>query len=54
MWLFTMVAWVEGFPERAPTNPHNAQILTLAWSLPAPLAAWAAPFHERADVKALG
>jgi glutathione S-transferase len=53
-WLFTMVAWVEGFPERAPTNPNIAQILTLPWSLPAPLVAWAAPFHERADVKALG
>jgi len=54
MWLYTAVAWIEGMPERAATNANIARIVALPWTLPAPIARWAAPFRDRADVKSLG
>ncbi|HEY2516657.1 MAG TPA: glutathione S-transferase family protein [Polyangiaceae bacterium] len=54
MWLFTLVAWLEGLPARAPTAANIAQIMTLPWSVPPALTRWAAPLKERADVVALG
>jgi glutathione S-transferase len=54
MWLFTMTAWMEALPERAKTLPHIAQVVSLPWSLPAPIARWADAFRDREDVKSLG
>jgi glutathione S-transferase len=54
MWLYTMVAWLEGLPARAPTNERVAQVLSLGWTLPAALSAWARTHQARDDVRALG
>jgi glutathione S-transferase len=54
IWLFTMVAWLEGLPARASTSQNIAQIMTLKWELPAALSRWASAHRERADVRALG
>jgi glutathione S-transferase len=53
MWLFTMVQWLEGLPERAPTRPNLAQVVSLPWSIPSGLSRWADAFREREDVLAL-
>ena len=53
MWLFTAVAWLDGLPARASTNPNAAQVVSLAWSLPQPLVRWTEAFRDRADVRAL-
>jgi glutathione S-transferase len=54
MWLYTMTVWLEGLPARAPSFPLVAQIVSLGWTLPAPLSRWADAHRDRADVKALG
>lgn len=53
MCLYTLVAWLEGLPGRAPTQPLAAQMLGVGWTLPDALRRWAAPHHQRADVRAL-
>lgn len=53
IWLFTMVAWIEGWPGRAATTPNIAQLVTLGFRLPAELSRWADAHRDRADVKAL-
>ncbi len=54
IWLYTAIAWLEGLPARAPQNANAAQIVSLAWAIPAPLARWTEAFREREDVRALG
>ena len=54
MWLFTAVRWLHGLPGRAADNPLIAQVLSLAWALPAPLLTWSEAFLERDDVRGLG
>jgi glutathione S-transferase len=54
MWLYTAVAWLDGLPARAAQSPNAAQIVSLAWALPAPLVRWTEAFREREDVRALG
>jgi glutathione S-transferase len=54
IWLCTAVAWLEGLPARAAGNQNVTQILSLGWTLPAPLARWSEPFRAREDVRALG
>lgn len=54
MWLYTMVAWIEGLPQRAPTNQNIAQVLSLGWKLPEPLSRWADSHRGRSDVLSLG
>jgi glutathione S-transferase len=53
IWLFTMTAWLEGLPARAPTAPFPAQIVSLGWRLPEALSRWADAHRGRADVRAL-
>jgi glutathione S-transferase len=53
MWLYTAVAWLEGLPARASANTNAAQIVSLAWSVPASLSRWAEAHRLRADVRAL-
>jgi glutathione S-transferase len=53
IWLLVMVLWFEGLPGRAAGNKHVAQILTLGFELPAPLARWADTHRTREDVRAL-
>lgn len=53
MWLYTAVAWLEGLPARASANSNVAQIVSLAWSVPASLSRWAEAHRLRADVRAL-
>jgi glutathione S-transferase len=56
MWLFTAVVWLEGLPARAASgqSPAAAQLVTLPWTIPAPLSKWCDPFRTREDVRALG
>ena len=54
MWLFTTTAWLEGLPARAASFANIAQVLSIPWSLPAPLVQWADGFRDHADVKSLG
>jgi glutathione S-transferase len=53
MWLFTMTAWLEGLPGRAPSFPLVAQIVSLGWTLPPALSRWADAHRARGDVGAL-
>jgi glutathione S-transferase len=53
MWLFTLIAWLEGAPARRATSPKIAQVLTLPWSIPASLSRWAEAFRARSDVQAV-
>jgi hypothetical protein len=53
MWLYSAVAWLNGLPARAPTFANAAQLLTLGWSLPASLTAWALPHAKQEDVATL-
>jgi glutathione S-transferase len=53
MWLFTLVDWFEGLPQRAATTPNAAQILTLGLTLPDALSKWADAHRARPDVQAL-
>lgn len=53
MWLFTMVAWLEGLPARASSAPNIAQIVSLGVELPESLRRWADPHRVRPDVQAL-
>jgi hypothetical protein len=53
MWLFSAVAWLEAAPGRVATSQNIAQIMTLPWSLPAPLSRWAAIFRGREDVRTI-
>ena len=52
--LYTTVAWLEGLPARAKTHPAPAQVMSLGWTLPSALTAWADPHRRRPDVVALG
>jgi hypothetical protein len=54
IWLFSMVAWIEGLPARASSSANITQILSLPWSLPTPLSRWADGHRDRPDVRALG
>jgi glutathione S-transferase len=54
MWLYTMVAWLDGLPARAPTNPRVAQVLSLGAAAPATLSAWAQAHRARDDIQSLG
>ena len=54
IWLFTAAVWLDGLPGRASQSPNAAQIVSLAWSLPAPLLRWSEAFRAREDVLALG
>jgi glutathione S-transferase len=54
MWLVTMAMWMEALPARAKTLPHIKQVISLPWSLPAPIARWADTFRRRDDVMSLG
>jgi glutathione S-transferase len=53
MWLYTMIAWFEGLPARAPSGGNPAQILTLGFSLPSALHKWGDAHRQRADVASL-
>jgi glutathione S-transferase len=53
MSLFTMVLWFEAWPSRAATSPNIAQLMTLGFELPTPLARWADAHRSRPDVAAL-
>ncbi len=52
--LFTMIAWFEGLPSRAASGGAPAQVVSLGFSLPSALAAWADAHRERDDVLGLG
>jgi glutathione S-transferase len=52
--LYTTVAWLEGLPARAKTQPAPARVMSLGWTLPSALSAWADPHRHRPDVIALG
>jgi glutathione S-transferase len=54
IWLYTMVAWIEGLPARAPTNARVAQVVSLGLVVPSALNQWAARHRDRHDVRALG
>ena len=54
IWLLTAVLWLEGLPARAAGNQNVTQLLSLGWTLPAPLARWSEPLRAREDVRALG
>jgi hypothetical protein len=53
IWLFTAVAWLERLPARASSNQNVANIMTLGWTLPRALSAWADAHRQRDDVRAL-
>ena len=53
IWLYTMVAWLDGLPARAAGYPPAAQIVSLGLILPPELSRWTAPHHGREDVRAL-
>ena len=53
MWLYTLVAWIEGLPARARVNPTIAQVLSLGVGLPNSLSKWADAHRDRADVRGL-
>lgn len=52
--VFTTVAWLEGLPIRAATQPAPRQIVSLGWTLPKELSEWADQHRARADIVALG
>jgi glutathione S-transferase len=54
MAVYTTVTWLEGLPGRAATIAPAKQIVALGWSLPSVLGVWAAQYHGREDVRALG
>ncbi len=53
MWLYTMVAWFEGLPGRAASGGTPAQVMSLGFSVPGVLTAWADAHRGRDDVAAL-
>lgn len=54
MAVFTMAAWIEGWPGRVTSSQNIAQLVTLGFNLPAALSRWADAHRKRADVVALG
>ena len=52
--VYTTVAWLEGLPIRAATQPVPKQMVSLGWKLPAALSEWADQHRSRPDVLALG
>jgi glutathione S-transferase len=52
--VFTLVTWLEGLPVRAATYEPARQVVSLGWTLPRALGAWADAHRQRADVRALG
>jgi glutathione S-transferase len=52
--VFCLVTWLEGLPARAPHFPPAGHLLSLGWSLPPALSAWADQHRSRPDVLALG
>ena len=54
MWLLTAVIWFDGLPARAAGNQNVTQLLSLGFTVPAPLLRWAEPLRGREDVQALG
>ncbi len=53
IWLYSMVAWLEGLPARAESNANVKKIVSLGFTVPRPLAIWAAKHAARADVRGL-
>ncbi|MDF3065868.1 MAG: putative glutathione S-transferase-like protein [Polyangiaceae bacterium] len=54
MSVYCLVTWLTGLPVRAASFAPAAQVLSLGWSLPVALTAWAEQHHTRSDVVALG
>ena len=52
--VYCLVAWLEGLPARAALFPPAGQVVSLGWSLPATLSAWADHHRTRPDIVALG
>jgi glutathione S-transferase len=48
MWLFSAAVWLGGLPARKGV-PNVDQLLTLPWTLPAPILAWADAFRDHDD-----
>ena len=49
-----LVVWLEGLPARAEMFPPAAQVVSLGWTVPPALSAWAAQHRDRPDIVALG
>src|SRR5258708_6874230 len=49
IWLYSMIAWLEGMPARAQGNQNVTQILSLGLTVPPALSTWAAQHKDRAD-----
>jgi glutathione S-transferase len=49
----TLVIWLEALPIRAATFPPAKNVVSLGWTVPPELAAWAAERRKRHDVAAL-
>lgn len=54
MAVYTMVAWLEGLPQRAATFPPARAVVELGWALPPELSVWADQHRARPAVLALG
>ena len=54
MWLYTMIAWLEGLPARAGERPAIAQIVSLPWAISRAAARWADGFGAHDAVRVLG
>jgi glutathione S-transferase len=52
--VFCLVTWLEGLPGRAAHFPPAGNVVSLGWSLPPALSAWADQHRSRPDVVALG
>jgi len=52
--VYCLVTWLEGLPARAETFRPAAQVVSLGWTVPPILNAWAAQHRVRPDVVALG
>jgi glutathione S-transferase len=53
IWALSATLWVSKWPERAPTSPAVAHMLTLGFQLPAALVAWAKQHQSRPEVRAI-
>ena len=51
--VYCLVTWLEGLPGRAQHFPPAGQVVSLGWSIPSALTAWADQHRERPDVLAL-
>jgi glutathione S-transferase len=53
IWLYSMVAWLQGLPARVESNANVKKIVSLGFILPEPLSIWAAKHAQREDVRGL-